>query len=56
VCVNLESMPRDSESLGLTIFVCIRPYIQADPECNSCKKAPLKLLIKQRGLEGGMGF
>jgi len=54
--VTLESKSRYSESLGLTIFVCIRPYIQANPECNNCKKALLKPAIKQGDLEGERGF
>jgi hypothetical protein len=54
--VNLESKPRDFESLDSTKFVCIRHYIQANPECSNCKKALLRLSIKQRGLEGRRGF
>jgi hypothetical protein len=54
--VTLGSKSRYSESLGLTIFVYIRPYIQANPECNSYKKALLKLAIKQRDPEEGEGF
>jgi hypothetical protein len=56
MCVSLESNPRDFESFGLTISEYIHPYIQANPECSSCKKVLLKLAIKQRGLKGGKGF
>jgi hypothetical protein len=44
--VTLESKSRDSESLGLTIFVYIRPYIQANSECSSYKKSPTETINK----------